>query len=206
MTRNINKQEVPGVDDVPPKKNKKKRTFEDLLGSVPPPSSTYKPLTVYERPAKPSLPDPGKAYTPYELFRLFITTTHFDIITKNTNRNAFLKQFNQKPLNQRNKHEKEEEKEEDSNTNDAESMHTPRHIFKRQWHDTNRPEITVFFGALLLMGTTHLPKSEDYWKTTAGYGVVNHLQITITCERWHQIKRYLKISNPNTDADSSGLM
>ena len=163
---------------------------------MPLPSSTYKPLTVQERTAKASLPDSDKIYTPLELSQLFITPAHFDTIAKNTNCNAFLKQFNQKPLNQRNKHEEEE----DSNIENAEFGHT----HTRSWHDTNGQEIAVFFGALMLMGTTHLPNSEDYWKIAAGYGVINHLQMAITCARWHQIKRYLKVSNPDTDADSSG--
>lgn len=62
----------------------------------------------------------------------------------------------------------------------------------------------MFFGVLPLQGETKLPKTSDYWNGVVDKAINMSILKAMSKEHWHQIKRYLKVSNPLTDLDSAG--
>lgn len=70
---------------------------------------------------------------------------------------------------------------------------------QRPWKDTTSTEIGAFIGILLYMGISSLPRTRDFWNHDLNRPI--HLMIIncMNCQRWAQIKRYLKISNPIED-------
>ena len=57
----------------------------------------------------------------------------------------------------------------------------------------------------MLQGEYQLPKTTDYWNEAIDKAICLPILTAMSMDRWHQLKRYLKISNLITDLDSSGL-
>ena len=57
----------------------------------------------------------------------------------------------------------------------------------------------------MLQGEYQLPKTTDYWNEAIDKAICLPILTAMSKDRWHQLKRYLKISNLITDLDSSGL-
>ena len=74
----------------------------------------------------------------------------------------------------------------------------------RPWFDTTGEKMGVFLGVLLLQGEAKLGSTKNYWKCQTDRGCVPAIHYAMSLVRWHQIRRYLKISNPTTDLDSKG--
>ena len=176
----VNEEEVHGVSDtLPPAVKtqlKRKRSISEVLADVSACSSSYKPLSIPSRSSTTQIPP--DINTPESLFALFITPAHFQLIACHTNINGTCKQAASNEL--------------EGNGGD------------RPWHDTTGPEIGVFIGALLLQGESRRPKVPDYWNTDTNRTIHPAILNAISVRRWEQIKRYLKISNPTTDLDSTG--
>jgi len=87
-----NEEEIPSVPDTAPKavqklqKAKNKPSVQEILDSIEPPSSTYRPIQVNDRPFRPKLP-PGLV-TPLDFFSLFITPSMLEQISEFTNTKA----------------------------------------------------------------------------------------------------------------------
>ena len=174
----VNQEEIPGISDASPlterqKKISRKRPLSDLLEDVPP-CSNYMPLHVQERDPHTNLPDDVDSNSPIDLYNLFITSRHRELIAKHTNIKA-------------NKELQEKSKEN-----------------RRPWYDTNEAEIGVFLGILLLMGLDHSPAIENYWTNDLNKPIYIAIQRVMSLRRFQQIKRFLKISNPLNEPDSSG--
>ncbi|SLM36298.1 PiggyBac transposable element-derived protein [Lasallia pustulata] len=75
---------------------------------------------------------------------------------------------------------------------------------RRRWHETTGSEIRVFLGTLLYQGECRLPATPDYWNTAIDKTISPSILNAISVQRWEQLKRFLKVSNPATDLDSSG--
>lgn len=59
-----------------------------------------------------------------------------------------------------------------------------------------------FSRNLFNAGTGKLPRAENYWNTHKDSPIVMPIQSAMPLARWEQLKRDLKISNPNTEKDS----
>ena len=76
---------------------------------------------------------------------------------------------------------------------------TSESIHHRLWHDITATEIEAFVNILLYMNIIDMSRVPDYWNTNLLRAVYS---LVINCMRrvqWEQIKRYLKIFNPNED-------
>lgn len=69
----------------------------------------------------------------------------------------------------------------------------------RKWTDTTSAEIGAFIGILLYMGISSMPRITDYWNLDPKRAIHALIINCMSCTRWEQIKRYLKISNPVDD-------
>ena len=178
-TMRVNEEEVQGISDTLPStvkaQIKRKRPISEVLENVPACSSSYKPLAIPERSSTTQIP--ADIDTPEAFFALFITPDHLELIARHTNINADSKRINE--------------------TGGDKGK-------ARAWRDTTGSEIGVFLGALLLQGKCRLPKTADYWNGAMDDTINPAILNAISKERWHQIKRYLKVSNPTTELDSSG--
>jgi hypothetical protein len=99
--------EVPDQSDALPSSvlkeqaKKNKPSVQNIIDSIPPPSSKYTPISVPLRS-----PQPGETLTlinqtPYSLFRLFISSDLCEIVAKNTNLKASKKHFSNSSKHQR---------------------------------------------------------------------------------------------------------
>ena len=70
-------------------------------------------------------------------------------------------------------------------------------IKRRQWHDTSSSEVGAFLGILLYMGYTLMPRLTDYWNTSPKFAIHDMVIQAMSLRRWEQLKRVLKISNPD---------
>jgi len=92
LNMRANEEEIPSVPDTAPKavqklrKAKKKPSIKEILDSIEPPSSTYRPIQVEDRLSHPKLP-PGLV-TPLDFFSLFITPSMLEQISEFTNTKA----------------------------------------------------------------------------------------------------------------------
>lgn len=91
------------------------------------------------------------------------------------------------------------------NTNLKAKRENARNDTKRlTWHDTSSSEIEAFLGILLYMGYTLMPRVNDYWNTSPKFAVHEMVVQAMSLRRWEQIKRFLKISNPDEIIDTRG--
>ncbi len=161
-----NEEEIPSVPDTAPKavqklrKAKNKPSVQEILDSIEPPSSTYRPIQVKDRPFQPKLP-PGLV-TSLNFFSLFITSSMLEQISEFTNTKA---------------------------------QKTERTAKQRPWIPTSGAEIGVFVGILLFMDLISINRTESYWDTHSD----RHGNPEIS--RFDQIKRFLKLSDPNTNPE-----
>ena len=87
-----NEEEIPSVPDTAPvaiqklRKAKNKPSVQEILDLIEPPSSTYRPIQVEDRPFQAKLP-PGLV-TPLDFFSLFITSSMLEQISEFTNTKA----------------------------------------------------------------------------------------------------------------------
>ena len=146
-----------------------------MLNDVPACFSEYKPLSIPSQSSKPHIS--ATINTSEAFFELFVTSTHFQLIANYTNINAECKRAT----------ETDEEKGE-----------------AKPWRDTTGAEIGVFLGILMLQGEYRLPKTTDYWNEAIDKAICLPILTAMSKDRWHQLKRYLKISNLITDLDFSG--
>ena len=84
----LNEEEIPSVSDKSPVSAKQhkinsKRTVKSILADIPPPLSSYKPISIDDRPPR-SLVN-GLVDTPLGFFQLFITTQLCRTIAYHTN-------------------------------------------------------------------------------------------------------------------------
>lgn len=191
----VNEEEIAGVPDVLPlaaKKrlnNTKKRPLSEALKDIPLMNPAYRPMDISERESKVLVPAESDI-SPLALFNIFITNAHFDLISTHTNISTEIKRTTVEEAD--NSQEEDDHSGEDLNF----STTKPKHI--RPWKDTIGYEIAAFVGILLLQGEAKVGTTEKYWTCQSDQMVFS----TIAVARWHQIKRYLKISNPRTDLDS----
>jgi len=113
------------------------------------------------------------------LFDLFITLQHRHIIAQHTNSNAIKLQY--------------EEKENTRNLKDP-----------RRWYSTNKYEVETFVGILLYMSVYRCPEYEYYWNIHSFRPLFIEIQNAMSCQRFEQILRYWKVSDPDEILDSSG--
>ena len=86
------------------------------------------------------------------------------------------------------------------NTNlKAKKKYALNDIKRRQWHDTSSSEVGAFLGILLYMGYTLMPRLTDYWNTSPKFAIHDMGIQAMSLRRWEQLKRFLKISNPDED-------
>ena len=69
----------------------------------------------------------------------------------------------------------------------------------RPWHETTASEIGAFIGVLLYMGVASMSRVPDYWNIDPNRPIHDLIRKSLSCKRWEQIKRYLKISSPSDD-------
>lgn len=75
----------------------------------------------------------------------------------------------------------------------------------RDWGKNTGEEITAFIGILLLYEEVKLGSKINYWIRQTDKLVSSSIQSVMSATRWHQIKRYVKISNPKTGLGSAGV-
>ena len=69
---------------------------------------------------------------------------------------------------------------------------------KRVWRSTSPMEVKVIIATFIYMGVVRLPAYEDYWSSEYGELLcARH----ITLNRFEDLKRYLHISDPNSNAN-----
>ena len=164
-------------DELPSTIARSKRPLSAVLSDVPAVESSYNPLRIAEREAVANLPD--KNASPTDVFRLFVTNQHLDLITCNTNANARLQQVD--PSVWKDEYEYDYEG-------------------PRRRKPTVAAEIGTFLGVLLYMGETKAANTAEYWKLQedkAFFLIVRAMSL----KRFEQIKRYLKVSDPLTEPD-----
>ena len=61
-----------------------------------------------------------------------------------------------------------------------------------------KAELKVWFGIYMLMGVTHEPSVEDYWRPNDMINSYHPMVEHMTLKRWQQIKRYLHITLPSS--------
>ncbi len=172
-----NEEEIPSVPDTAPKavqklqKAKNKPSIQEILDSIEPPSSTYRPIQVEDRPFQPKLP--SGLVTPLDFFSLFITPSMLEQISDFTNTKA---------------------------------QKTGRTAKQRLWIPTSSAEIGVFVGILLSMDLISINRTKSYWDTHSDMHGNPEISQAMSLTRFDQIKRFLKLSDPNTNPElkSSG--
>ena len=77
---------------------------------------------------------------------------------------------------------------------------------QRSWHKITAAEIGAFLGILLYISYTFVPRTRDYWNIEPNRAVYSLIINCMSAARWHQIKRFLKISAPivNQKLDTRG--
>ena len=72
----------------------------------------------------------------------------------------------------------------------------------RAWRETSGPKIGTFIGILLLQRICKLLKTKNYRNTQKNLNVNLLIHSAISFVRWQQIKKYLKISDPQSEKGS----
>ena len=135
---------------------------------------------------------------------------HLALIAIHTNFNAATKraqdvhQEEQKSGDDRSEYSEEEAGGEAQFEGEEGNVGPKKQRTSRPWYDTTADEIGVFIGILLLQGEAKLGSTTNYWNCQTDRGCVLAIHSAMSQVRWHQIKRYLKISNLATDLDSTG--
>ena len=122
---------------------------------------------------------------PYELFFLFIISSHCEIIAKHINCKT---QDHVGKCSQRKcKHQNE--------------------CKQRPWYNTTASEISVFLGIVLFIGVDCFSCVENYWSQQPDKSITMPIQYEMTKNRFQQIKRFLKINDGCTELSrlSKGL-
>ncbi len=78
---------------------------------------------------------------------------------------------------------------------------TERTAKQRPWIPTSGAEIGVFVGILLFMGLISINRTESHWDTHSDMHGNPEISQAMTLTRFDQIKRFLKLSDPNTDPE-----
>ncbi len=177
LNMRANEEEIPSVPDTAPKavqklqKAKNKPSVQEILDSIEPPSSTYRPIQVEDRLSQPKLP--SGLVTPLDFFSLFITSSMLEQISEFTNTKA---------------------------------QKAERTAKQRLWVPTSGAEIGVFMGILLSMGLISINRTKSYWDTHSDMHGNPEIPQAMSLNRFEQIKRFLKLSDPNTNPEpkSSG--
>ena len=77
---------------------------------------------------------------------------------------------------------------------------------RRPWKDINVDELKTWLGILRYMGACRMPRTSDYWSTKSvmpKHPLIKESGMSLT--RFMQIKQYLHISDPETDAEDGSL-
>ena len=172
----VNEEEVQGVSDtLPPVVKTQLKRKRPISEVLDDVPACSSDYKPLSIPSRSSKPHiPATINSPEAFFELFITPAHFQLIARHTNINAECKK----------------------------ATETGREA--RVWRDTTQAEIGVFLGILMLQEEYQLLKTADYWNGAIDKAVHLPILAVMSKEHWHQIKCYLKISNPTTDLDSSG--
>jgi len=78
---------------------------------------------------------------------------------------------------------------------------TERTAKQRLWIPTPDAEIGVFVGILRFMGLISINRTESYWDTHSDMHGNPEIPQAMALTRFDQIKRFLKLSDPNTDPE-----
>ena len=173
----VNEEEIPDVSDASPltikqKKINSKKSLQALLNDVSL-CSDYHSVPTHERPARSNLPSHVNSSESIELYDLFVIRAHRRLLTNHTNLRADMK------LKKMSKEKK-----------------------RRPWHDTNEWEMRVFLSLILLMSLDHSSIIESYWHTSLIKPLYATIQKTMSINRFQQIKRYFKMTDPADEPDS----
>ncbi len=88
-----------------------------------------------------------------------------------------------------------------SESTTTKAQKTERTAKQRLWIPTSDAEIGVFVGILLFMGLISINRTESYWDTHSDMHGNPEIPQTMALTRFDQIKRFLKLSGPNTDPE-----
>ena len=121
----------------------------------------------------------------FDLFSLYITPLHLQLMAICTNYNVENKQT-----------QATEQQSVRSDGSDELESELLKEVKPRAWRETSGPEISTFIGVLLLQGICKLPRTKNHWNTQEGLNVNLPIYSAMSLVRWQQIKRYLKISDP----------
>jgi hypothetical protein len=154
--------------------SKRKRSLAEISAALPTREElarAFNPLQNPPREPRLNLPTGLNIESSYALFSLFIGEDMFEKISESTNEYARRKRVK---------------------LDDA--------VFhEREWKDTNAAEIKVFFAILIYMGVHRSPQVEEYWNADPGKGPLHAPRLYMTYKRFQQLKRFLKVSNLNTE-------
>ena len=119
--------------------------------------------------------------SPTDIFRMFVTNQHLELIVKNTNLNAQLQKV------------------------DLDVWKDPDYEFNyegpRLWMPTTVAEIATFLGVLLFMGESKASNTASYWHLQEDKGLYLPIIRAMPLVSFQQLKRFLKISDPLTEPD-----
>jgi hypothetical protein len=65
----------------------------------------------------------------------------------------------------------------------------------KSWTKSTSAEIDAFIEILLYMSISSMPRIADYWNLDSKRAIHELIVNCMSCQRWEQIKRYLKISD-----------
>lgn len=111
--------------------------------------------------------------SPLDLFSLYITPLHLELMVIRTNYNAENKQT-----------QATEQQSERSDGSDESESELLKEVKPRAWRETSGPEIGTFIGVLLLQRICKLPRTENYWNTREDLNVDLPIHSAMSLVRW----------------------
>jgi hypothetical protein len=73
----------------------------------------------------------------------------------------------------------------------------------RKWTPLTAQELRIWLGIQIYMGIVRLPSTELYWQVTNNVLPTHPPTKSMTSVRWHQIKRYIKVSSQQMESKST---
>ena len=178
----VDEVEIEGPSDDLPFSGKekaayRKRSLADILEEVESQhnASTYNRIPIESR--EPAIELPWEDPTPYDLFSIFITPYMLDRVALFTNAKA--EQWWRDPSKKKQTH-------------------------TRPWETTDGPEIGAWIGVRLIMGLERAATYQQYWNTSSEGAIFIAIQSAMTVRRFEQIRRFLKINDPQSELEEIG--
>ena len=154
-----------------------RQILHDLSSS----SDSYTPLQIVERFARSGLVPEAIQDDLYGLFNLYFSMANIELLVKHTNRNAVIRR-------------------------EATVQKLGENKTQRPWKNVNGgQEMCVFIGALLTMGFCDCKRHEAYWNFHSDQFVIQIVKNAMSLNRFEDIKRYLKVNDPDDDIDGKGF-